>query len=690
MGSLAGYSELRVLGAGAQGRVVLARHDESGAIVAIKYLHAAQTAALAAFRAEAALLRRVADPHVAAFYGFHEEADGAAFVMEAVDGTDLKAIIREHAPLVPEAALAVLKGSLLGLDAAHRIGVVHRDYKPANVIVQRNGVSKLVDFVIAVLAGTRGRAGSRPYMSPEQWDRDVATPATDVYAATCVFFECLTGRLPYREEPLDEAHRSAPVPVEEVPEPVRGLMARGMAKDPADRPATAAAFVAELEAAATSAYGPGWERHGIAALGGLSVGAAVAGALGAGTATTAGPSAVQSVIGGSSPAVTGRSMGVFGANSTALMVASIVAGVVITGGTGAVIVNVLDDGPSRPEAVAQSAPLPLAYATADAVMLQNPDGTTRKLGDVTGDAPVEDLEWSADGASLAWSTGSDQANNDTGVHLASVRDGETHSWVCGDCRGIGFRGDTLISAASTDDAHQLVTFPADGGPPRREPIPGLSAADESSRVVLTAVVGDDPVLTYTTGIDPPDTTTVFYRLSASGGLREITSVPPPGVVSDPVVAPGSRTMAFASTSLAPLDDTCQERTSVNVVDLDGGRATAPQAPSGFPQVSSFWYDADGVLHASFLPPSGFCADPNWDGEPVPVTAAVFRLTDGRWTRTTSTAFATSYAANGDSATLESPIRVDGLLAFRSGTLAVSRKDGPVRVNGVRLFAWPPA
>jgi serine/threonine protein kinase len=131
-----GFTQLTLLGEGGFGRVVLARHDASRRVVAIKYLHASDEPARAQFRHEAAILRRVASPHVARLYEFVETPQGAAIVMEAVPGVSLKEVLAQHGALTPEAALAILKGSLLGLAAAHAAGTVHRDYKPGNVLVQ--------------------------------------------------------------------------------------------------------------------------------------------------------------------------------------------------------------------------------------------------------------------------------------------------------------------------------------------------------------------------------------------------------------------------------------------------------------------------------------------------------------------------------------------------------------------------
>lgn len=267
--SVPGYTESRELGSGGSGRVVLAVHDATGVPVAVKYLSErlrADSGFLQGFRAEARLLSGLDSPYVVGLYEYVEAPQGAAIVMELVDGIALRALLRQEGPTGPEAALVVLKGSLLGLAAAHRAGVVHRDYKPENVLVALDGSSKLVDFGIATGRGsTPGVAGTPAYMAPEQWNGEPASPAADVYAATATFYECLTGRKPFSGENFAELalqHISAPVPEEQAPEPVRPLIRRGLAKEPQERPRNADAFVAELEEIAGAAYGPDWEEHG--------------------------------------------------------------------------------------------------------------------------------------------------------------------------------------------------------------------------------------------------------------------------------------------------------------------------------------------------------------------------------------------------------------------------------------------
>ncbi|MEV4800866.1 protein kinase [Nonomuraea sp. NPDC049421] len=276
-----GYTEVRELGSGAAGRVVLARRDYDGVEVAIKYLSdelRSDVSFVARFRHEARLLATVQSAYHARLIDYVESGYGAAIVMELIDGASLRELIRAEGPTGPEAALTVLKGSLRGLSSAHAIGIVHRDFKPENVMVQRDGTSKLVDFGIAVRVGEgASAAGTPPYMAPEQWAGTPASPATDVYAATVVFFECLTGNRPFRAQnvaALARQHQSAAPPVGDVPEPLRGLVERGLAKSADDRPASAQAFLAELEEIAAAAYGPDWEERGrrrLAALAGALV-----------------------------------------------------------------------------------------------------------------------------------------------------------------------------------------------------------------------------------------------------------------------------------------------------------------------------------------------------------------------------------------------------------------------------------
>jgi eukaryotic-like serine/threonine-protein kinase len=271
---LPGYAELQALGSGGSGDVVLARHDATGTLVAIKYLKRkllADPQWVESFRAEAQVLAALDDPNIVRLYEYAESPSGAAIVMELIDGVSVREILRHQGGTTPEAALVVLRGSLSGLAAAHRQSIVHRDYKPENVLVDGNGDSKLTDFGIAARTGEDTLpTGTVMYAPPEQFAGAPASPVGDVYAATATFYECLTGHPPFvgdTAERLLYQHLAEPVPLEPVPEPLRPLIAAGMAKQPENRPADAATFIAALNTVASGTYGPDWAKRGRSHLG---------------------------------------------------------------------------------------------------------------------------------------------------------------------------------------------------------------------------------------------------------------------------------------------------------------------------------------------------------------------------------------------------------------------------------------
>jgi serine/threonine protein kinase len=152
-----GYFEQRELGHGASGRVVEAVEERTGRRVAIKYLgpDLVQDADfLTRFRAQVLKLKELDVPHVVRVYDYAEQPGlGAAVVMELVNGVSLRAMIERQGPLHAEAALSVLKGSLLGLAAVHRLGVGHRDVKPGNVLVDYAGQVDRADRRNAAVPG---------------------------------------------------------------------------------------------------------------------------------------------------------------------------------------------------------------------------------------------------------------------------------------------------------------------------------------------------------------------------------------------------------------------------------------------------------------------------------------------------------------------------------------------------------
>lgn len=247
----------------------LCTYEETGAYVAIKYLNATlrrDSEFMDRYRADAQRLVEIDDQNVVKLYEYVQTATRAAVVMELVDGVSLRTLLTEHGRTSPEAALAVAKGMLLALDAVHDKGVVHRDCKPENLFIQADGTSKLTDAGVVVhVEEPDVPAGSPPYMSPELWTQGTAGVQADLYAAACVLFECVKGRPPYRADDvaaLRDKHLVEPVPLEVVPDTLRDLLRRGLAKDPAIRYGTAAHFASELEEDAVAGYGPDWEKRG--------------------------------------------------------------------------------------------------------------------------------------------------------------------------------------------------------------------------------------------------------------------------------------------------------------------------------------------------------------------------------------------------------------------------------------------
>jgi serine/threonine protein kinase len=184
-------------------------------------------------------------------------------VMEYVDGQPLSALLRPGEPMDPAAAAALVAAVGDALGAAHAHGIVHRDVKPANILVTDDQQVRITDFGIARAADavTLTRSGevlgTPQYISPEQAEGLTATPASDVYALAVVAFECLAGHRPFQAEtPVATAvaHLRAPVPdlPESVPVALAAVVRRAMAKDPAGRYPDGAAFAAAVrEAIAT-------------------------------------------------------------------------------------------------------------------------------------------------------------------------------------------------------------------------------------------------------------------------------------------------------------------------------------------------------------------------------------------------------------------------------------------------------
>ncbi|MBC6457679.1 protein kinase domain-containing protein [Actinomadura sp. HBU206391] len=275
-----GFTHVRELGAGHSGRVVQAVDDLTQTPVAVKYLDERlrrDERFQRGFSSEARLLSRLEDPGLVQVYEYVESPQGAAVIMEMVDGVSLARLLDTQGPTGPLAALVIFGGSLMALAALHEAGIAHGAYSPSNVLIDRSGAAKLTD--VAVTAGDGSDARGAAYRAPELWDGAPPGAAGDLYAATAVFVECLTGLPPFATKNLGalaKAHRGDQVPVQALPEPLRGLVAAGLAKAPGDRPRSAADLLTTLDEAAVAAYGPAWEAQGRDRLSKLAADAAAA------------------------------------------------------------------------------------------------------------------------------------------------------------------------------------------------------------------------------------------------------------------------------------------------------------------------------------------------------------------------------------------------------------------------------
>src|ERR687888_190826 len=204
---LAGFCVESILGEGAMGTVFLAEETATGRRVALKVL----TPELARderfrrrFLRETELAASLDHPHVVPTIASGEEDGTLYLAMAFVEGSDLRDILRREAPLEGEHALRLLGQVADALDAAHAAGLVHRDVKPANILVTEDDEAYVCDFGLArhvssvgSLTGDRGFVGTIDYVAPEQIVGGAVDGRADVYALACVLFECLAGARPF-------------------------------------------------------------------------------------------------------------------------------------------------------------------------------------------------------------------------------------------------------------------------------------------------------------------------------------------------------------------------------------------------------------------------------------------------------------------------------------------------------------
>jgi len=242
------YELLELIGEGTFGRVYRGRDRRLGRTVAVKVIKpwwAEDPVWVRRFAREAQLLASLSNPGIVQIYDVGEADEGLYYVAELVDGNSLAQRLR-RGPMSPDSAAAVGEQLCRALGRAHEQGIVHRDVKPANILLSRDGTLKVGDFGVARLtqSGTNAASatviGTPQYMSPEQARGERTSAASDVYGAGIVLYEMLAGQPPFVGDAavMVALHhlRDAPPPLpDEIPESLRAIVERAIAKDPTER-----------------------------------------------------------------------------------------------------------------------------------------------------------------------------------------------------------------------------------------------------------------------------------------------------------------------------------------------------------------------------------------------------------------------------------------------------------------------
>ncbi len=284
------YELLEPIALGGMGWVFKARHRRMNRVVAIKTIAPAlsrQPEAAARFQREVEVLARLSHPHIVAAHDAFDSDSGRFLVMEYVAGRSVAQHVRDKGPLPIEQAVGLLLQAARGLAQAHSAGIVHRDVKPGNLLLDDAGTLKVLDLGLARLMMPESPAsvdpltggsvvmGTAAYMAPEQaLDPRKADARADIYSLGCTLHFLLTGAPPHEGASVLAtllAHRESPVPSlraarSDCPPALDSLFQRMLAKSPADRPASMSGVVKELERIQTGAGRSRSPRRSILAL----------------------------------------------------------------------------------------------------------------------------------------------------------------------------------------------------------------------------------------------------------------------------------------------------------------------------------------------------------------------------------------------------------------------------------------
>ncbi|MDD2370729.1 MAG: Stk1 family PASTA domain-containing Ser/Thr kinase [Firmicutes bacterium] len=247
------YKIIKILGTGGMADVYLGEDIMLDKLIAIKILKKElinNRESVRYFKNEAEVISHLSHPNIVEVYDVGMSDGHPYIVMEYVEGKTLKEIIREKAPLSPTFSIYVMEGVLSALIHSHKKGVIHRDIKPHNIMINKNGEVKVMDFGIARITDqgttmtiTNDIVGSVHYLSPEQASGAEITELSDVYSSGIVFYEMLTGRLPYEgQNPVSIAvnHiQGGLIPpkdiIEDIPQEVENIVLKATMRDPKKR-----------------------------------------------------------------------------------------------------------------------------------------------------------------------------------------------------------------------------------------------------------------------------------------------------------------------------------------------------------------------------------------------------------------------------------------------------------------------
>jgi serine/threonine protein kinase len=252
------------IGSGGMGTVYRGMEVNLDRVVAIKVLHpelAGKPHIVERFRTEAKAQANLNHTNVAILYAFLIHEGSAMMVMEYVDGENFQQLVKRRGPVPSSETIPLFKQALNGVGAAHRMGIVHRDIKPGNIMVNKLGVVKVMDFGIAKLVGDRGltrtgvQVGTVYYMSPEQIKSQPVDARTDIYALGVTLYELLTARVPFPGESefevlTDHVNTLPALPSVHhpgIPRGVANIVLKALEKKPEDRFQTVEEFAAALD-----------------------------------------------------------------------------------------------------------------------------------------------------------------------------------------------------------------------------------------------------------------------------------------------------------------------------------------------------------------------------------------------------------------------------------------------------------